>query len=86
MTYKTGSRSLHVRVMYRLVPSEKNKLTTCMFFLQHHPLSAGDFIMVGDTNIHLDKLTDHDVNRFLTLLDIFNYKQHLAAFTAVAIY
>jgi len=75
---------LHVCVVYR---PKKNKLTTSMFFEEFTPflhdrsLSAGDFIMVGDTNFHLDKSTDHDVNKFLTLLDIFNFKQHVASFT-----
>ena len=86
MVFKTGSRSLHVCVVYRPPPS-KNKLTTSMFFeeftpfLQDRSLSAEDFIMVGDTNFHLDKSTDHDVNKFLTLLYIFYFKQHVASFT-----
>ena len=74
MIFKTGSRSLHVCVMYRRAPSKKNKLITSVFFevftpfLQDHSLSSGDFFKVGDTNFHLDKPTDHDVNRFLTVL------------------
>ena len=64
---------MYVCVVYRLPQSKKNKL------LQDPSLSSRDFNMVSDTNVHLDKPTDHDVNKFLTLMDIFNFKQHVAS-------
>lgn len=79
-----GSRSMHVCFAYMPHPSTMNTLATFEEFspfLQDHSCSSADFIKVGDTNFHLDKPSDHDVNIFLQLFDIFYFRQRLASFS-----
>jgi exonuclease III len=81
--FKTESHTLDVNVVYRPPPSPKNKLTATMFFeefttfVQDQVTSAGDMLLVGDVNFHLDVSTDPDTKKFLTLIDSVNLKQHV---------
>ena len=85
--FKTGSACLNVVVFYRPPPSKKNKLTSKKFFdeftvfLQDRLSSAGDFLLVGDANFHLDKPQEAEPKTFLTLLDSLNFQQHVEGST-----
>ena len=80
--FTTGSKHIKIVVVYRPPPSKKNKLTNAMFFEEFSPFLqdrmsiAGDLILVGDVNFHLDKPNDAEPKKILTLLDSLNYKQH----------
>ena len=83
--FKTGSKCLKVCVIYRPPPSKKNKLTNTMFFDEFTPFlqdcmsTAGDLIVVGDVNFHLDKPHEAEPKKFLTLLDSLNFQQHVTS-------
>lgn len=63
MTFTANSRCLNIVVVYRPPPSKKNGLTCGQFFeefpllLGDHLSTAGDLILVGDVNFHLDVLS-----------------------------
>ena len=75
------SKLFRLVIIYRPPPSKKNQLKTSMFFdefnnlLEHHTLTTGTLLMIGDFNLHVDVPSNYDAKRFLTLLQSTNYSQ-----------
>ena len=75
LLFTNGSKCFTLADIYRPYPSSVNKLTTAMFleeisqFLQDCAISKGDLVVVGDFNIHLNKIDDPDTRRFNQLIE-----------------
>lgn len=77
-----AKRPLHVCVIYRPPPSQKNGFTLAQFisdieeFFSHMCTSVvGDLCVVGDFNLHCDTPSDPTVARFFEVLDTSGLKQ-----------
>jgi exonuclease III len=74
---------LHIIIIYRPPPSEKNKFTYQMFhnefseFLDAQVLSRGRLLLIGDFNIHVDNPTGENVSNFLNLIHSTGLEQHV---------
>ena len=80
---KSGSSTLHLVVMYRLIPNRKNKLT-CKDFLDEFSklidkfaLASGLFMMAGDFIIHWDVESNPSRKKLHDLLESANLQQHV---------
>ncbi|XP_060553020.1 uncharacterized protein LOC132714233 [Ruditapes philippinarum] len=83
--------SFCLSVIYRPPPSQKNGLSTNTFLEQEWPLFLSKYatigkpvIIVGDFNLHVDKLLDRDALKFISCLETFGLKQHVQGPTHVA--
>ena len=75
-----ANQPLHLALIYRPPPSQKNGLTTVMFLdeIEEYVTSLcsnipGNFVLLGDFNLHWNDENDHAVKRFrdmLTTLDL----------------
>ena len=84
---KSTSNDYRVILVYRPPPSQKNTLTSAMFFgefadfMASQMLSSGTLILLGDFNFHVDNPDNPDASRFLSILDSFGLQQHVAEST-----
>ena len=85
--FQNDSKCLNVVVMYRPPPSKKNKFTTNMFINEFNTFmldrldSAGELVLVGDLNFHLDKPSDPESKRVLSLLESLHFTQNVSSAT-----
>ena len=83
----SGKLNTHLIVIYRPLPSKKNKLTTSMFFTEFHDLlelmsqHEQPLLIAGDFNFHLDDTTNCDTIKFMDILDSANLSQHVLGST-----
>ncbi len=70
-------------VIYRPLPSKKNKLTHSIFlhefaeFIEVQTISTGRLLIIGDFNIHLGVPDDTTATAFNTMLESANLVQHI---------
>ena len=75
--------SVHLVVIYRPPPSQRNQLTTGMFFeelselLERYACVPGDLILTGDFNFHFEDTDDTNTTRLRGILETFNMIQHV---------
>jgi len=85
--FQNDSKCLNVVVMYRPPPSNKNKFTTNMFMSEFNTFmldrldSAGELLLVGDLNFHLDKLSDPEFKKFISFLESLHFTQNVSSAT-----
>ena len=85
--FQNDFKYLNVIVMYRPPPSKKNIFTANMFmgefnkFMVDHLDSAGELILVGDLNFHLDKPSYPESKKFLSLLESLHFTQNVSSAT-----
>ena len=73
---------MHILLIYRPPPSASNGLTTMLFLEEFESVLAeitttvkGEYIVIGDFNLHFEKDEDSYVKRFKDILSIFECKQ-----------
>ena len=80
----TGNLNLRLVNIYRPPPSPANGLSIPLFleefrtFLEQCILTPEPLMLVGDFNFHIDRQTDCDAKRFVSILDSFDLVQHVA--------
>ena len=79
-----GNLNLRLVNIYRPPPSPANGLSIPLFleefrtFLEQCILTPEPLMLVGDFNFHIDRQTDCDAKRFVSILDSFDLVQHVA--------
>ena len=79
-----GNLNLRLVNIYRPPPSPANGLGIPLFleefrtFLEQCILTPEPLMLVGDFNFHIDRQTDCDAKRFVSILDSFDLVQHVA--------
>ena len=74
---------IHLVVIYRPRPSQRNRLTAGMFFdefsdlLEIYACVLGDLILTGDFNFHFEDTDDTNTTRLRDILETFNMIQHV---------
>ena len=82
--FLTSPSSIRLVIIYRPPPSKENKLKVSLFleelqiFLEQQLTKSGTLLLLGDFNIHMEDLQDHDALRFKNLLEGFDLTQHVS--------
>lgn len=80
---KSNAKTIRMTAVYRPPPSNKNNLTTQMFFdefttfLEKLATDSKEVIICGDFNFHIDDQNDTNAVKFLQMLHSFDYVQHV---------
>ena len=79
----TGFEKVNVVVVYRPPPTKKNGLKLSLFWPQWVKLLSSlcsmksSFIIIGDLNFHLDKVSNRTTKKFKNILSEFGLVQHV---------
>ena len=82
-----ASYTFRIIVIYRVPPSQKNKLSKSDFIeefsdlLEHEATQSGKLLITGDFNIHWDNEKENERAQFATLLESFGLEQHITGST-----
>ena len=82
-----ASYTLRLIVIYRIPPSQQNKLAKSTFLTQftdlveHASTWSGKLVIVGDFNVHWDKSHDRERQQLSSLFETFNLVQHVTTAT-----
>ena len=83
ITVECGGKLLRVIIIYRPPPSKKNRLIPSLFYeefsqmieLESLVTRSSKLLILGDFNIHVDSVNDHEACKFLGLLQSSNLCQ-----------
>ena len=84
---RTKGKHFKVITIYRPEPSSKNRYTMSEFFdefsalIAQHQNSKSELVITGDFNIHMNKPTNPNTIKLLTVLETFNMTQHVTKST-----
>ena len=80
----TDSRVINLVLLYRPPSASVSEfLIEFSTLLETLVLTAGHLVLFGDFNIHVDKPTQSQVSRFLSMLDVAGFTQHVKETTHV---
>ena len=87
ITVECGGELLRVIIIYRPPPSKKNRLIPSLFYDEFSQLieleslvtRSSKLLILGDFNIHVDSVNDHEACKFLGLLQSSNLCQMVVA-------
>ena len=85
--FTNNSGLLNIIVVYRPPPSKRNGHTVGAFLdefrslLEDRMSSPGRLVILGDLNFHVDNAADSNAKKFLDLLDLLNFSQHVTSIT-----
>ena len=85
--FKNNSGLLNIIVVYRPPPTKRNGHTVVAFLdefrslLEDRVSSLGHLVILGDLNFHVDNAADSKSKKFLDLLDLLNFSQHVTSIT-----
>ena len=80
---EAASYTFRFVVIYRVPPSDVNKLQKSLFveqladYLELAATLLGKLILIGDFNVHWDSVDDSEDVKLATLLDSYNLVQHV---------
>ena len=83
VTCVLSNKPVHIYVVYRPPPNNKNGLKSSDFFDEFTSFASAiaashhDVLIVGDINLHLDKKENKDACEFITILDSYELEQHV---------
>ena len=75
--FNNSSGLLNIILVYRL-PATKRKDHTIKAFPEVGP---GHLVILRDLNVHVDNAADSNAKKFLDLLDLLNFSQHVTSIT-----
>ena len=85
--FTNNSGLLNIIVVYCPPPSKRNGHTVGAFIdefrslLEDRMSSPGHLVILGDLNFHVDNAADCNAKKFLDLLDLLNFSQHVTSIT-----
>ena len=85
--FNNNSGLLNIIVVYRPPPTKRNGHTVGAFLdefrslLEDRMSSPGRLVILGDLNFHVDNAADSNAKKFLDLLDLLNFSQHVTSIT-----
>ena len=90
--FTNHSGLLNIIVVYHPPPTKKNGHTVGAFLdefqslLEERISSPGRLVTLGDLNFHVDNAAGSNAKKFLDLLDLLNFSQHVTSITHKAIH
>ena len=85
--FNNNSGLLNIIVVYRPPPTKRNCHMVGAFFdefrtlLEDRMSCPGRLVILGDLNFHVDNAADSNAKKFLDLLDLLNFSQHVTSIT-----
>ena len=85
--FTNNSGLLNIIVVYRPPPTERNGHMIGAFLdefrslLEDRMSSLGRLVILGDLNFHVDNAADFNATKFLDLIDLLNFSQHVTSIT-----
>ena len=74
---------IHIIIVYRPPPSKQNKISATTFlkelelFIGELAISSGRLVIMGDFNIHFDKISEPETKKLKNILAELGLKQHV---------
>ena len=85
--FTNNSGLLNIIVVYHPPPTKRNGHMVGAFLdefqslLEDRMSNPGHLVILGDLNFHVDNATDSNAKKFLDLLDLLNFSQHVTCIT-----